>query len=66
METLTTRRIVASVLLAIGAFWLFLAFVFFSNDGWSWHSLGAAFSFWFVVAAIPFLLAGWALLRYKG
>ena len=66
METLTARRIVASVLLAIGASWLCLAFVFFWNDGWDWDSLGAAFSFWFIVAAVPFLLAGGALLRYKG
>jgi hypothetical protein len=65
MEPVTARRIVGSMLLAIGAFWLVLAFLFFWNEGFDLDSLGSAFAFWFIVAAIPFLLAGWALRRFK-
>jgi hypothetical protein len=66
METPVARKIVGYVLLAIGAFWLFLAGVFmFWSGRWEWDPLAVAFAFWFVVAALPFLIAGWLMLLWK-
>jgi hypothetical protein len=61
-----TRTIVGYTLLAIGACWLFPAGVFmFWSGRWEWDPLAVAFAFWFVVAALPFLIAGFVLLRWK-
>jgi hypothetical protein len=66
MEPLGARKIVGYVLLAIGASWLFLAGVFmFWSGRWEWDPLAVAFAFWFVVAALPFLIAGFVMLRWK-
>jgi hypothetical protein len=57
-------RVLASAYLAFGAFWALLAAVFFLPGGFD-DSLGLAFVFWFTVAALPLLTAGWGLLRWK-
>lgn len=59
-------RIVAFLFLAFSAFWVLLAGWFVWAGGpWEWDSLGFAFSFWFIVAAFPLLIAGWGLLRLR-
>lgn len=59
-------RLLAFGFLTFGAFWVFLAIWFLWAGGiWEWDTLAFAFIFWFTLAAIPLLIAGWGLLRVK-
>lgn len=55
-------------MLGIGYLWLLLAFVAGLWPGLSrgeWDPLGAAYAVWFLLFSMPFLLAGWYVLRVK-
>ena len=59
-------RVLAFLFLVFGAFWALLALWFLSAGGvWNWDPMEFAFVFWFTLAAIPLLIAGWGLLRLK-